>query len=393
MVNFHYKDLKNISKNSKLIDPTFISRISVSPYRSCVHDCKYCDGRAEKYFIQGNFEKDIVVRQNVAILLDEKLKKSREKGYVLLGSGTSDPYQYIELKEHLSRKVLKSIRNNKFSVAIMTKSINVLRDIDILEKINNETSAVVMFSLTYSDDKLRRDFEPYASPVEKRLAAIKELKNRGINVGVMAMPFLPYLNDSYEQIKEFTGILKNLDVDFIIPGPLTLRPGIQKEYYMEVVKEKYPLIYERYEELYNKKLESGAPKYWYVNELIDRITDIMDKYQIPMMIPHKIFKHNVPVYDEIHIILKHLEYLFSNRKEDLIRLRESRKRYEEYLLSERSYYNRKRSLRYSNLEYHIKKDLDTGIFNNVIMNEKISKFLYEIIVNNKTYDYILKKLY
>jgi DNA repair photolyase len=392
MVSFHYKELKTISKNTKLIDTYFISRVSVSPYRSCVHDCKYCDGRAEKYYIEGSFEKDIVVRRNTPDLLDEKLKKSREKGFVMLGSGTSDPYQFIELKEKLTREILKRIKKNKHSVIIMTKSANVLRDIDILREINSYGKAIVMFSLTYSDDVIRKDFEPYASPVAKRLNAIKVLKENGIAVGILAMPFLPFINDSYEQIKSFTGILKKLKVDFIIPGALTLRPGIQKEYFMDVIEEKYPLIFERYQELYNKKLSSGAPKSWYVDELMDKIHDILQKYKIPMYIPHYLYKGVVPVYDEISILLAHMEMIYSSHGIDISRLKRGRKQYNEYLSSQRSYYNKKRSLRYTELESRIVSSIENGQMINIIDNNKIIEFLKEIVVENKEYDYINKKI-
>ena len=67
-----------------------VGKYSFSPYMACQHGCVYCDGRAERYYVEGDFERDIVVRENLPDLLAREIPRLREKGFVSMGSGISD---------------------------------------------------------------------------------------------------------------------------------------------------------------------------------------------------------------------------------------------------------------------------------------------------------------
>ncbi|OCL26640.1 hypothetical protein U472_11715 [Orenia metallireducens] len=69
IIRKHYKSLKAISKNTKLVHTYFPRKYNFSPYQACQHRCKYCDGRADKYYVEGDFERDIVIRDNLPQLL------------------------------------------------------------------------------------------------------------------------------------------------------------------------------------------------------------------------------------------------------------------------------------------------------------------------------------
>jgi len=87
----HLVELKSIGRNTMLVDTVFPHKYSFSPYQACQHACKYCDGRAEKYYVHGDFETDIQVRQNVPDLLETSARKWRERGSILIGSGVVIP--------------------------------------------------------------------------------------------------------------------------------------------------------------------------------------------------------------------------------------------------------------------------------------------------------------
>ena len=55
---------KTILRRHKKIDSWFMTHYGLNLYRGCLHDCTYCDGRAETYQIEGEFGKDIEVKTN-----------------------------------------------------------------------------------------------------------------------------------------------------------------------------------------------------------------------------------------------------------------------------------------------------------------------------------------
>ena len=119
-------------------------------YRGCTHGCIYCDSRSRCYQFTHPFE-DIEVKQNAPKLLEKALKSKRKK--CMIGTGTmSDPYMHCEENLRLTRKCLEIILENDFGVAIQTKSDRILRDIDLLSKINRSAKCVVQMTLTTYDD-------------------------------------------------------------------------------------------------------------------------------------------------------------------------------------------------------------------------------------------------
>ena len=107
-VHKHYRYVKKILRKNNLAGSFMCGRYSFSPYMACSHGCVYCDGRAEKYWVEGDFEKDIVVRKNLPELLSVELPKLRETATITIGSGISDAYQPPEIEEELMRRARRS---------------------------------------------------------------------------------------------------------------------------------------------------------------------------------------------------------------------------------------------------------------------------------------------
>ncbi len=87
MLRIKKTQLKSVKRATMFVDTYFVSKFGFSPYRGCQHGCAYCDGRAERYYVEGIFDEDIEVRLNAAEILDTTLVKSREFGIVGIGSG------------------------------------------------------------------------------------------------------------------------------------------------------------------------------------------------------------------------------------------------------------------------------------------------------------------
>jgi len=110
-------------------------------------------------------------------------------------SGVTDPYQPIERRLQLTRRCLEVLVEFRNPVAIVTKSHLVTRDQDLLLQLARHDAAAVFLSITSLDGSLSRTLEPRASQPTGRLAAIKELAQAGVPVGVMVAPVIPGLTD------------------------------------------------------------------------------------------------------------------------------------------------------------------------------------------------------
>ncbi len=96
-------EAKSILRKHKKIDSWFLSRYGMNLYRGCTHNCVYCDGRAEGYYVEGEFGKDVVVKVNAVEILKKELDPKRKRipfkrGFILVGGGVGDSYQPIEKK-------------------------------------------------------------------------------------------------------------------------------------------------------------------------------------------------------------------------------------------------------------------------------------------------------
>ena len=104
-------------------------------YRGCTHGCIYCDSR-QCYGMTDTFE-DIEVKVNAVALLDRTLSKRRKRAVIKTGSMT-DPYIPLEKELRHMKQCLEVIERHGFGASVITKSDLVLRDIDLLQKINEK---------------------------------------------------------------------------------------------------------------------------------------------------------------------------------------------------------------------------------------------------------------
>ena len=109
MGNYHEKSARTILSKSKITDSWFVSKYGMNLYRGCEHACAYCDGRAEKYHVEGDFGRDIQVKQNAPDLLRKELGRLKERGMIFVGGGVCDAYQPAEQKYQLTRRCLEVI--------------------------------------------------------------------------------------------------------------------------------------------------------------------------------------------------------------------------------------------------------------------------------------------
>lgn len=229
-------------------------------YRGCSHGCIYCDSRSHCYQMNHAFE-DIEVKENAVELLEDSLKRKRQKCMIGMGSMT-DPYIPLELELEHTRKSLELIEKYGFGATLITKSDRVLRDLDLLKKINEKTKCVVQMTLTNIDDELSKKLEPGVCPTTKRFEVLKTLRDAGIPTVVWMTPILPFINDTKENVEGLLDMCLQAQVKGIICFGigLTLREG-NREYFYKNLDVHFPGIKEKYIQKYGNQYELSSPKH------------------------------------------------------------------------------------------------------------------------------------
>ena len=245
-------------------------------YRGCTHGCIYCDSRSTCYHTPIPFE-NIEVKENAVELLEIALKSKRNK--CMIGTGSMcDPYMPCEKSLCYMQKSLELIEKYGFGVTVITKSDLILRDIDLIERINKKTKAVVQISLTTYDDELCKIIEPNVCVTSKRVEVLKECYKRNIPTVVWFSPFLPYINDNFENLCGLLDYCIGTKVKGILNFGigLTLRDG-NREYFYKKLDEHFSGLKNRYISEFGNRYEISSPKN---NELMSYFYSVCNKNKI-----------------------------------------------------------------------------------------------------------------
>ena len=221
------------------------SKNGMNLFCGCTHGCIYCDSRSKCYQMNHSFE-DIEVKENSIELLEDRLKRKRKKCMIGMGSMT-DPYINEELKLNYTRKALETINKYGFGLTLITKSSNIIRDLDLLKEINSKTKCVVQMTLTTYDERLCKIIEPNVSTTKERVETLIKLREAGIPAVVWMTPILPYINDTEENIRGILNYCKEAKVKGILcfGMGLTLREG-NREYFYSKLDKYFPHLRDRY---------------------------------------------------------------------------------------------------------------------------------------------------
>lgn len=373
------------------------SLYKIAPYRGCGHGCRYCDGRAERYYVEGDFEKDIVERRDIPERLAADIPLARERGIVAFGSGTTDPYQPREATLMLTGRcagILASALppSGPLPAMVMTKSALALRDLEHWRKVNERSGFVLMVSLTSLDEGLRSVMEPGASTFSERLDLLRAFKKAGCAVGVLAMPFLPGLSDSEESIRPIFAAAREIGVDFIMPGGLTLRPGRQKELYIETLRRYRPDLVESTLAIFSEERPSGWPGMAATKTLASRIKPLQREYCLPFLLPHAVFARFLPAHDSLRLLLRDMIELYADRGVPIGPLKQSADAYDAWLITKRREFRRSRKLPAAWLEDILPAAAKKGELRTILNNTKLARFSEAVILEDARFDYVSLKL-
>lgn len=172
---------------------------SINAYKGCEHGCVYCFARPTHAYLDLSpgldFETKIFYKTNVRKRLIEELgARSYRCRPIAMGTNT-DPYQPVEKRLRITRTVLEVAAECRHPVSIVTKNALVLRDLDLLGDLAGDGLASVMLSVTTLSNALKVTLEPRTASPAARLRAVAGLHQRGVPVGVMVAPIIPFIND------------------------------------------------------------------------------------------------------------------------------------------------------------------------------------------------------
>lgn len=183
---------------NKVESPDVGMSYSMNPYQGCEHGCVYCYARnTHEYWGYGpglDFESRILVKENAAALLEDKLRKPSWRAVPIVLSGNTDCYQPAEKKFCLTRSCLEVFLRYRHPVGIITKNALLLRDLDLLKELHQYGLVGVHISVTSLNPGTRRLLEPRTTTTAQRLKTIEKLAESGIPVNAMLAPIIPGIN-------------------------------------------------------------------------------------------------------------------------------------------------------------------------------------------------------
>jgi DNA repair photolyase len=259
---------------------------TINPYRGCEFGCKYCYARYTHEYMEldgGEFERRIYVKQDAAPRLAYDLAHkysyaSESSGgerpeHIAIGTAT-DPYQPAEREYGVTRACLEELAKREgLSVSVITKSNQIVRDIDLLKRIAERSELALNITITTLRTGLARLLEPRAPRPDLRLAAVRQLHEAGLAVGVSASPVIPGITDRDGDLEAVAEAAKAAGAQWFWSGVLFLMPSSAKQF-LPFVREKFPRLAKQYEQWYSK---NGYAPEEYRKKIAERVARVKQK--------------------------------------------------------------------------------------------------------------------
>ena len=260
---------------------------TINPYRGCEFGCKYCYARYTHEYMEldgGQFERKIYVKQDPAPLLAYDMEHrysyalpgldGAKPEHIAIGTAT-DPYQPAEREYGVTRACLEELAKREgLSVSVITKSNQIVRDLDLYKKIAERSELALNITVTTLRTRLARLLEPRAPRPDLRLAAVRQLREAGLNVGVSVSPLIPGITDRDGELEGVAEAAHKAGAQWFWSGVLFLMPSSAKQF-LPFVREKFPRLAKQYEQWYGK--EAYAPEE-YRKKIAERVARIKQKY-------------------------------------------------------------------------------------------------------------------
>jgi DNA repair photolyase len=260
---------------------------TINPYRGCEFGCHYCYARYTHEYMEldgGEFEKKIYVKKDAAALLawDVARKYSYQSqasggehpDHIAIGTAT-DPYQPAENEYGVTRACLEELAKRKgLSISVITKSNQIVRDIEVFKRIAESSSLSLNVTITTLRPRLARLLEPRAPRPDLRVAAVKQLSDAGLAVGVSASPLIPGITDREGDLEAVAAAVRAAGAQWFFSNALFLMPSSAKQFF-PFVRQKFPRLAKQYDEWYAK---NGYAPEEYRRKVAERVAKIRKEH-------------------------------------------------------------------------------------------------------------------
>ena len=251
---------------------------SINPYRGCEHGCVYCFARPTHAYLGLSpgldFESKLFMKPNAPELLERELSAPDYSPKTIAIGTNTDPYQPIERRYQIMRRILEVLDRASHPVGIVTKSALVLRDLDILTRMAKRDLVKVAISVTTLDAKLARVMEPRAATPPRRLGALRELVKAGVPASVLVAPVIPAINDAeIERILDAAAAVGVREAGYVLLRlPLEVR-DLFREWLMANFPDRYRHVFKLiretrggkdYDSAWGKRMTGGGPVAWMI---------------------------------------------------------------------------------------------------------------------------------
>ena len=287
------------------INEYFLSSYSMAVYDGCEFGCPYCDGWAYR---TRPFNETVRIATDLPASAAEEIE-AIDRGDLIGITALTDPYQPVEANYRLTRQLLSVLADRGQPCLILTKSHTVLEDLVLLERINAQSLAVVMFTLLTTDPFLSTKLEDKASAPALRLDAIAELKRAGIPVGVAYMPVLPYITDTDYMLNTTLRAIAAAGADFLVWDYLHIPSDRHRARIGEMLKRvgSYPPNY--YRDLYRGPTgPTPVPDPAYRAERDRELLARCDSLNLPVRAPHSLYAGKLSPRNEAALLLRHTAF-------------------------------------------------------------------------------------
>jgi DNA repair photolyase len=285
---------------------------SINPYVGCEFGCTYCYARDTHRWVieraeernggmaidpsdtatshqssyrrsalspEEAFEKEILIKSDVAEVLRRTLNPSRIAGHSLVIGTATDPYQPAERSFQLTQKILEVLRAyHGLSIEIITKSPLIVRDLDLLQILSQRNEVSINISLATADRRLARRLELRSPVPEARLRTLRRLTAGGIYAGLIVAPIVPGITDDWAGLARLMEAAKEAGARYVIGSALRLGPAARHRFLPHLERE-FPALYKRYRRHYAGKEHVSQD---YQHALARRFRALQQAYGFPV---------------------------------------------------------------------------------------------------------------
>ncbi|MFB0919391.1 MAG: radical SAM protein [Oscillospiraceae bacterium] len=273
----NYKEV-NCSTACNRVKGPFPYNWDMNIYRGCEHGCVYCFAMYSHEFLGSEqYFDDIFIKINIVERLEKLLSSPSWKREVINIGGVTDSYQPIEEKYRLMPDILRLFIKHKNPCIISTKSDLILRDYELIAELASITYVNVAATITCMDETIRKKIEPGSVSSERRFGMLKEFSKTDACIGLHAMPLIPYLTDTRENLEVLFSRGKSCGAKCAIPDALNLR-GRTKQAFFDFLHREYPELCKPFAELY----KSGKLDRAYRYKLYSKVNELRTKYGLSL---------------------------------------------------------------------------------------------------------------